>query len=601
MKKTIKYILLTLIIGFAASCEDLILGDRFLEKAPGGDVTIDTIFSSKVYAEQYLATAYKSLHYGFPIDQTAKNNGIGTEMLETLTDVVQGNPTRGASKYYSGAITAGTENTSADTKYGFVKEGGWDGIRDAYIFIENVNRVPDMTDTEKKVRAAEAKMIVACHYADMYRHFGGLPWIDKAIYPGDDTNKPRLTVEQTINNIIGLIDAAAADLPWKLENVTVDDGRFTKAAAIGLKIRLLLFTASPLFNDDVPYLDGEASTKLMCWLGKKDMVWYTRAKTACEEFFTELNANGGYGLVNTGNPRADFISAYHRRGNGEILISTRQTYMSTVLFSDPYYFYQTASNYGSAKPTLEGVDMFQFTDGTTFDWTNPAHAASPFTTSTGVLNRDPRLYETATIQGDMMQNKRLDTYISTNGTVKGWVRALGNAFNWQSGFGLRKFIRERQNGNGYLEVVQWPYLRLAEVYLSYAEILNELDMETEAYQYINIVRSRVNMPNINKNGNLGKVGLRNEILLERVRELMYEEVRWFDIVRWKQADVFQKRLHGLLINCDTNDGKNLKFTRFEMEMDRYWRTTFSPKWYLSAFPPNEINKGYGLVQNPGWE
>ncbi|MFA5416953.1 MAG: RagB/SusD family nutrient uptake outer membrane protein [Bacteroidales bacterium] len=601
MKKTFKYIVLTLMIGFAvSSCEDLIFGDRFLEKAPAGDVTIDTIFSSKVYAEQFLASAYSSLRYGFPITQSGLRNGMNTDMLETLTDLVQANPTRGAAKYYDGAITAGTEDDSENTKYGFTREGAWQGIRDAYIFIENVNRVPDMTDAEKKVRAAEAKMIIVCHYADMYRHFGGLPWVGQAIYPGDDTYKPRQTVEQTVNNIIGLIDEAAAELPWQLDNVAVDDGRFTKAAAMGLKIRLLLFTASPLFNDTDPYLAGEASDKFMTWLGGKDMVWYTRAKTACEEFFTELTNNGGYALVNTGNPRADFISAYHQRGNGEILISTRVTYQSTGLWGT-YYFYQASGNYGSAATTLEGVDMFQFADGTTFDWNNPVHAANPFTTDAGVLLRDPRLYETATIQGDRMQNKRLDTYISTNGQVKGWLRAIGNAFNWQTGFGLRKFIRERQNGNGYLEVVQWPYLRLAEIYLSYAEILNELDQEVAAYPYINAVRNRVGMPDINNNGNLGKTGLREEILLERVRELMYEDVRWYDIIRWKREDVFKKRLHGLLINCDTNDGKNLKFTIFELDKDRYWRTSFSPKWYLSAFPPREINKDYGLIQNPGWE
>ncbi|MEA4935429.1 MAG: RagB/SusD family nutrient uptake outer membrane protein [Paludibacter sp.] len=601
MKKLLKYIVFTMIIASAASCEDLKFGDAFLDKAPGGDVTIDTIFSSRVYAEQFLATAYSSLYYGIPITQSDPiTSRMGLDMLEALTDVVQSNPNRGASKYYTGSINAGTENTSDQTKYNYNKEGAWEGIRTAWIYAENVNRVPDMTDAEKKVRAAEAKMIVACHYADMYRHFGGLPWIDKAIYPDDEVRYPRLTVEQTINHIIGLIDEAAADLPWALENITVDDGRFTRAAAMALKIRLLLFTASPLFNDNEPYMTGEAADKKMIWLGKKDMDWYVRAKTACQEFFSELNSKGGYALVNTGNPRADFISAYHRRGNGEILISTRKVYQSGGEWDANYYFYQAASGYGIANPTLEGVDIFQFADGTTFDWNNPEHAANPFVSETGQLLRDPRLYETVTIQGDRMQNKRLDTYISTDGKVKGWLRAKGNSFNWLTGFSIRKFIRERQSGNGYQEVVQWPYLRLAEIYLSYAEILNELDEESTAYSYINFVRSRAGMPDINKNGNLGKEGLRKEILLERVRELMYEDVRWYDIIRWKQADVFQKRLHGLLINCDTNDGKNLKFTVYELDQDRYWRTSFSPKWYLSAFPPDEINKGYGLVQNPGW-
>lgn len=601
MKKLLKHIAFLIIVAYTASCEDLRFGDAFLDKAPGGDVTIDTIFSSRVYAEQFLATAYSSLYYGIPVTQSHPiTSRIGLDMLEALTDVVQSNPNRGAARYYTGSINAGTENTSDQTKYNYNREGAWEGIRAAWIYVENVNLVPDMTDDEKKVRAAEAKMIVACHYADMYRHFGGLPWIGKAIYPEDAVRYPRLTVKETVNHIIDLIDEAAADLPWVLENITVDDGRFTRAAAMALKIRLLLFTASPLFNDNVPFMAGEAADREMVWLGKKDMDWYVRAKTACQDFFTELNSKGGYALVNTGNPRTDFISAYHLRGNGEILISTRKVYQTGGEWDANYYFYQAASGYGITNPTLEAVDMFQFADGTTFDWNNPAHAATPFVTDEGELLRDPRLYETVTIQGDRMQNKRLDTYISTDGKVKGWLRAKGNAFNWLTGFSIRKYIRERQPGNGYQEVVQWPYLRLVEIYLSYAEILNELGEEHAAYQHINFVRNRVGMPDINKNGNLGKESLREEILLERVRELMYEDVRWYDIIRWKRADVFQKRLHGLLINCDTNDGKNLKFTVYELDQDRYWRTNFSPKWYLSAFPPDEVNKGYGLIQNPGW-
>mgnify|MGYP003234981124 FL=1 len=38
----------------------------------------------------------------------------------------------------------------------------------------------------------------------------------------------------------------------------------------------------------------------------------------------------------------------------------------------------------------------------------------------------------------------------------------------------------------------------------------------------------------------------------------------------------------------------------KMDQGRIWQDKFSPKWFLSAFPSDEINKGYGLVQNPGW-
>lgn len=604
MKTILTYIAVFFLTGLFAACEDLKFGNEFLDKAPGGDVTIDTVFASKVTAEAFLATGYSSLFYGFPTKWENVENRMGMEMLETLTDLVQGIIPLGSGLYYDGAYSAGTEDNDqlkTNTKYGFTQEGSWKGIRNAYIYLQNVDRVPDMTPEEKKVRKGEAKMIIACHYVDMLRHFGGLPWIDKAIYPEDDTNYPRLSLEETVNHLTTLLDEAANDLPWALANVAVDDGRFTRAAALGLKIRVLLFVASPLFNSAQPYMDGPASDQKMTWLGGKDMKWYNQAEQACIQFFSEMEAHpGAYDIVNTGAPRADFIKGYHVRGNGELLISTRKVYKSGGLWDTGdklYYFYQQHCNYGSGSTTLDAVDMFQFTDGTYMDWSNPTQAKNPFFTLAGVPKRDPRLYETTTIQGDKMQGKRLDIY---TGPTNGWLRKVGNATCWLTGFGIRKFVRERMVGNGFAEVVQWPYLRLPEIYLSYAEILNELGREDEAYAYIKPVRDRAQMPNLNHKGNLGKDELRKEILLERAREFMYEEVRWYDIIRWKQEDIFKKRLRGLQMECLTNDGKNITFRPYDLVKDRVWRTNFSPKWYLSAFPPSEINKEYGLVQNPGW-
>ena len=109
-------------------------------------------------------------------------------------------------------------------------------------------------------------MVITVQYTQMMRHFGGLPLIDKAIYPGDDYNYPRETIEKTVNFIVNLCNEAASVLPWRVS--VEEDGRFTKAAALGLKVRVLLFAASPLFNDNQPYLDGEASTNLMVWYGE---------------------------------------------------------------------------------------------------------------------------------------------------------------------------------------------------------------------------------------------------------------------------------------------------------------------------------------------
>jgi starch-binding outer membrane protein, SusD/RagB family len=91
---------------------------------------------------------------------------------------------------------------------------------------------------------------------------------------------------------------------------------------------------------------------------------------------------------------------------------------------------------------------------------------------------------------------------------------------------------------------------------------------------------------------------REAILKERATEFAYEEIRWFDLIRWRKEDVFQQRLHG--VNTFRNPDGSFTYEVFEL-FSRYWQDTWDPKWFLSAFPPDEINKGYGLVQNPGWE
>lgn len=93
----------------------------------------------------------------------------------------------------------------------------------------------------------------------------------------------------------------------------------------------------------------------------------------------------------------------------------------------------------------------------------------------------------------------------------------------------------------------------------------------------------------------------------------------YDMIRYRRADLFSKPLHGLKITrLDANGNAydqpykgnhangeafptHFKYTRFVLaNKSRSWWTSFSPKWYLSAFPTAEINKNYGLTQNPGW-
>ena len=192
---------------------------------------------------------------------------------------------------------------------------------------------------------------------------------------------------------------------------------------------------------------------------------------------------------------------------------------------------------------------------------------------------------------------------------------------YATGYGLYKFYKE---GKGSLagNYLEWPYLRLAEVYLVYAEALLKNNRLADAIKQVDIVRARVGLKGLVESNPTKQLmtdpnALMEEILRERACELGMEDVRLFDMIRNKRADLFMKTLHGLKVQrADGGSGSwsdksssirgafPTKFTYAKFELSnksRAWWTNFSSKWYLSAFPPSEVNKGYGLTQNPGWK
>ncbi len=568
------------------SCDKVEVGNDFLDKPPSVDVTLDTVFSSKVYAERFLTGVYTSLPYGLNTNWSAKGNKLGMDILEALSDLNQSYLNWGgaAQLYYSGQYNAATENSSNNTKYGFLKEDNWDGIRDANILIENIDRVPDLTDVRAKQIKAEARMVAAVHYCDMFRNFGGLPWVNKTYGAGEKTELPRLTARATLDSIVALIDKAIPDLPWTVTDINNNDGRFTQASAMGLKARILLFGASPLFNSNEPFLEGKASQDKMTWYGAYDPNLWKIAADAAQTLIQKVEAEGGYALVKTGNPRKDFRSAYYDRGNGEILISTRVRYKSPGYWDGNYYFYQSAGGYGTGCPTQEYVDMFGMANG--LPVSDPASGYNP---SNPYINRDPRLYETVLVNGDTYQGRTAELWIG------GLERKNRTSTAGATGYQLRKFLLDKNNMTN--TVIQWPYLRLSEVYLTYAEAANEVNNgpTAEAYRCVNVVRNRVGLGNLK--AGLSRDEFREAVLNERACEFGFEEVRWYDLIRHKKEADFTKTLHGMDI---TKSGNTYTYKTFELP-PRYWKDNWSPKWFLSAFPPDEVNKNYGLVQNPGWE
>mgnify|MGYP000785380275 FL=1 len=391
-----------------------------------------------------------------------------------------------------------------------------------------------------------------------------------------------------------------------------------------------MFAASPLFNDSEPYSTEspqDAVSNLQVWYGGYNADWWEQCYQACYEFFEQLEANGFYALMeadgtSSQNYRDAFFKAYfERQNNTELLISTR---VIGKFNNDWWYKFQTEFvGYGNYTPTLEYMQMFPMSDGTPFDSnTLLADGAFPFFTDNDYNKpvRDPRLYETMLVNGANFGDHAAELWLGGRDNIDNTEKETGKV---ATGFSLYKFYK---TGNLSGTYPQWPYLRLVEVYLIYAEaILHAKGDLQKAIDQVDIVRARVGLGglakcNPTKNLTTDKNALLEEILRERACELGLEDVRFFDMIRYKRADLFQKKLHGLKVYRNDGGGNkpwsgtsgnaseypnkpsNFKYEVFELKnIARTWWSNFNPKWYLAAFPPSEVNKGYGLTQNPGWK
>lgn len=655
------------------SCTDPFkVGNNFLEKAPGGTVTADTVFTNAEYTRQFLANLYNKQYYALPTNSTnsppqCRNywKGMPDALSDThqlfFTNTIVGN------MYYTGALTSQTDGNNNGNIFPFLNEYVWEQIHNCYIFLDKIASVPGLDDAEKKRMTDEAKCIIASTYLTTFRFYGGLPLVKGSFTGAEDKYEyPRASVEETVNFIVGILDEIIANnnLPWAYTGAqaATETGRWTLAAAMALKIKTLQFAASPLFNDTKPYYDGEFTMKDSgpVWYGNYDAARWEKVKVACEAFFAKMNASDTYHLiVPEGKTQEDYRYAYRAsyllQNSPEVLMGIR---VAKSANGNDYGWFNLRSNARfSYCPTQEYVEMFPWADGTPFNWEETEKAgkldemfikgervADKQMLQNRVYTRDPRLYENVAVNGAL---KTIDwgsgkTSGANYETWIGGTDALNNPVTQANHYGTGYRFLKYYAGDAYQrKFPHWVWLSVPEVYLAYAEALTQLGDNVKAIEYVDAVRARVGLKGLDEcnpslNLKTDKKNLIEEILRERACEFAFQDSRYFDLIRYKRKDLFEKKLHSLHIfrlvqndkgewvreNSQWYNGDRTKHeykadgttnpryyepSHFEYEKApitggaRYWWDKgFSSKWYLNPFPIVEINKGYGLVQNPGW-
>lgn len=587
---TILAILVTVIISISGlcSCED------YLAQPPTATMTIDTVFSNITNAEKVLATAYAFMPYGFP----AVNTGAWSYDLQIYFSPVSNLCDESDNSWTSAFHNSYYNNGLLDATviYPFLEDKwvyNFEAIRCAYSFIENVNKIPEPRPSQSYInqRIAEAYGIIGIKYFEMFKRYGGMPWVNKVYSSSDEMDFTRLTVEQTVDSIAAVLDKAASysELPVRTDGA--DFGRINKVAVLATKARLYLYAASPLFNTGEAYYPTNKLLNI-CY-GNYDVKRWKKAADATKVAI-DLAESSGYELVNTGHPDVDYTTAVKSfpPDNTEIILGTRNVKsiydMQGAERNKPY----SKKNFPGGTPCIipfqNAVDMYETVDGkpTTADyWAQ----SDPYAKE----KLDPRFYQTILYNGSKWDIYTMNMSQTPAGVSTGDNNSRGVEF--YTGYYCLKFqFPEYFRVGGSTPNSFWPYLRLSELYLNYAEALNECDpTNTDIKKYVNLVRQRAGiatLPVVSSDNT--QEGMRNRIKNERAVELMFEGHRYFDLKRWKMGDVIGASCYGM--NTINNDGV-ITYEKFKFE-DR----SFPAKMYLYPFPNDQVLKSPGLIQNPGY-
>ena len=172
---------------------------------------------------------------------------------------------------------------------------------------------------------------------------------------------------------------------------------------------------------------------------------------------------------------------------------------------------------------------------------------------------------------------------------------------------MRKVVHPDSKGtNSSYVLYAWPIIRLGELYLSYAEALNEAygtEKQSDILFYLNEIRRRSGVPDIEEAWAKAKKhpdyyktqeGMREIIHQERTIELSFEGYRNDDVRRWLKGDIFNSVIRTWNANSSTAEGF------YQIQELKNMLHVFTQRNYLWPIATKELVNNTNLVQNPGY-
>lgn len=632
----IKYII-PLFIFLFVSCSD------YLDKEADTELTMNMVFKDKTRMEGMLAYAYS----GIPDPTWGYLSGTGWDVFGD-----DWTPSERWQQWGWDAIPKITGNWNTAS--------GWAGnywaglpkcIRTANILRLNIVPIDDTTIDEQEVKyiKAECRFLQAYYYSLFLHCYGVCPFQPDNIAPSDGSTEELLTGPKPYDEIVAWCDKemleASKILPATYSQA-IKYGRVTSVICLAARARMLLFAASPLVNGNSDYTDFTDRNGVQLFNVSYDATKWTRALEA-HKLLIEKAHEGGYTLYKMYNDDGS-IDAFastqwvHARtyadGNKEILFPHPENKINLDQHMSPY----GAGGNGGLGMTQTLVDAFFMENGL------PAITGYQADGKTPIINAESGYSETGFSSADDVRNTdswnwydRKEKVAAKAGTFNMYVNReprFYNAILWNE----RYYIWDKRNvdfykygkdnnythdapQNGYLGLKRkhpnsdskngaWQYrpgivYRLAEAYLSYCEVLNEVSPgNPEILTYLNLIRERAGIPQYATTQTDGfiKVNLNDQsemrklIRMERRVELCGEGIRYDDLRRWKEAettlnrDFYGMNFSGTVRSDDVSNG-NAFFVRTQ-----YQKRVYFKKHYWFPVYQTEIDKNPNLVQSPFW-
>ena len=473
--------------------------------------------------------------------------------------------------------------------------GGWRGIRRCNVALKNFHYLAEATQEEKDLLLGQIYFFRAFLHGEIISIWGGMPYVDTVFAASDELILPRISYQECTERIIEDLDRAISLLPLDWDYTTTggqrfgaNAGRITKGAALAYKQKFLLYAASPLMN----LFSGNTATYNQALAERAAAAGWETLKAA-----NTILPNGHkvYELV----PFTNYNDNFYKRDN------TLPYTSETILQRTDYRSGSTVYSFVHAQyiPLYEVchavnqkfVDRFEMADGTRYK------EEYDYDDDKRWNNRDPRFRHSILTDKERHGDHVSAVFGLWDGPPEGSYKTAGGKAPLP--YLVKKFWpwgvnRWDQRFRGFRVIS--PRMRLAEVYLDYAEAVTAAygaegkapGADITAVDAINIIRDRAGMPPVTSAAE-GYDNFMDLVRNERCVELCFEGHYWFDMRRWYLAHLAEnKEIIDLQFDYDHSYFNRALHKNIIFENPKhYWVPLYDQIVFL--YPE--------MYQNPGWD